>query len=272
MTLFPLSRIAGEGGEPTPKAGEGEGSRSSPHPPIAYAWATPSPAMRERGYRVDARHHPLTSGHSLPPGRLKASSPGIVRIELVEIPFAFRFLRLLDLEQVHVADQPAVLADLAVLGHEVVDRGFLHLLDDGRPVERVGRLDRVQLVRHRAVIAGLNHRRRALHLFEEAASRRRASRRSGPSRMPRSTAARWRSSGRGCGRRSGRPAAPRASGRRSTMPNSAACLIELIVSPPALARPMILAFEACACSRKEEKSERVQRVPCTGPAPCRRFP
>ena len=40
-----------------------------------------------------------------------------------------------------------------------------------------------------------------------------------------------------------------------TMPNSAACLIELVVSPPALARPMILALEACACSRKDEKSE-----------------
>jgi hypothetical protein len=31
-------------------------------------------------------------------------------------------------------------------------------------------------------------------------------------------------------------------------------LIELVVSPPALASPMILAFELCACSRKEEKS------------------
>ena len=39
------------------------------------------------------------------------------------------------------------------------------------------------------------------------------------------------------------------------MPNSAACLIELVVSAPALARPMILAFEACACSRNDEKSE-----------------
>ncbi len=38
------------------------------------------------------------------------------------------------------------------------------------------------------------------------------------------------------------------------MPNSEACLIELIVSPPALARPMICAFEACACSRNDEKS------------------
>src|ERR1700730_5467347 len=40
-----------------------------------------------------------------------------------------------------------------------------------------------------------------------------------------------------------------------TMPNSAACLIELTVSPPALARPMICALDPCACNRKEEKSE-----------------
>ncbi len=38
------------------------------------------------------------------------------------------------------------------------------------------------------------------------------------------------------------------------MPNSAACLIEFVVSPPALARPMIFAFDACACSRNELKS------------------
>src|ERR1051325_841631 len=38
------------------------------------------------------------------------------------------------------------------------------------------------------------------------------------------------------------------------MPNSAAALIELMVSPPALARPMTLAFEVCACSRNDEKS------------------
>jgi len=38
------------------------------------------------------------------------------------------------------------------------------------------------------------------------------------------------------------------------MPNSPACLIALIVSWPALARPITLAFEDCACSRKDEKS------------------
>ncbi|KAG1370626.1 hypothetical protein G6F60_015652 [Rhizopus arrhizus] len=37
-------------------------------------------------------------------------------------------------------------------------------------------------------------------------------------------------------------------------PNSLAALIALMVSPPALARPRICALEACACSRKDEKS------------------
>jgi hypothetical protein len=37
-------------------------------------------------------------------------------------------------------------------------------------------------------------------------------------------------------------------------PNSAACLMLLIVSAPRLAKPITLAREACACTRKEEKS------------------
>ena len=42
---------------------------------------------------------------------------------------------------------------------------------------------------------------------------------------------------------------------RRAKPNSAACLTQLIVSPPALARPTTLARDACACTRKDEKSE-----------------
>src|SRR6195952_768781 len=38
------------------------------------------------------------------------------------------------------------------------------------------------------------------------------------------------------------------------MPNSFAALTELMVSPPAFARPRISALLACACSRKDEKS------------------
>src|SRR5829696_3106018 len=37
-------------------------------------------------------------------------------------------------------------------------------------------------------------------------------------------------------------------------PNSFAALIELIVSPPAFARPRICALLDCACSRNDEKS------------------
>src|SRR5437763_17062956 len=39
-----------------------------------------------------------------------------------------------------------------------------------------------------------------------------------------------------------------------TMPNSAPALIELMVSPPALASPMTLALEVCACSRHDGKT------------------
>src|SRR3979411_419711 len=39
------------------------------------------------------------------------------------------------------------------------------------------------------------------------------------------------------------------------MPNSFACLTALMVSPPALARPITLDLEFCACSRNEAKSE-----------------
>src|ERR1700733_1828675 len=45
----------------------------------------------------------------------------------------------------------------------------------------------------------------------------------------------------------------------AVMPNSAPCLMELTVSPPAFANPMILALEACACSSValERVAERV---------------
>ena len=38
------------------------------------------------------------------------------------------------------------------------------------------------------------------------------------------------------------------------MPNSAACLIELVMSLPPLTSPTILARELCACRRKEAES------------------
>src|ERR1700675_4723429 len=49
---------------------------------------------------------------------------------LVVIVLIFRFARRLDLEKIHVAHDAAVLAQLAVLGHEVVDRHLAHLGDD----------------------------------------------------------------------------------------------------------------------------------------------
>ena len=41
---------------------------------------------------------------------------------------------------------------------------------------------------------------------------------------------------------------------RRVMPNSAACFTQLMVSEPALARPMTFGRAAWACTRKEEKS------------------
>jgi hypothetical protein len=40
-----------------------------------------------------------------------------------------------------------------------------------------------------------------------------------------------------------------------TMPRRVPCSIAFVVSAPALAKPMILACDACASSRNEEKSE-----------------
>ncbi len=55
------------------------------------------------------------------------------------------------------------------------------------------------------------------------------------------------------------------------MPNSAACLTELMKSPPAFASPTTLAPEPCACSRNEEKSELLSGTftdPSTLPPAC----
>src|SRR6266481_7255612 len=65
---------------------------------------------------------------------------------LVVIPRAFGFRRLLDLEQIHVAHEGAVLADLPVLCHEIVDRGRLHLFDDGWAIVAAGGFYRGEVV------------------------------------------------------------------------------------------------------------------------------
>ncbi|MCY1562082.1 hypothetical protein D9M68_994260 [compost metagenome] len=53
-----------------------------------------------------------------------------------------------------------------------------------------------------------------------------------------------------------------------SMPNSFDAFIELMKSPPALARPSTWALEFCACSRKDEKSDALsgaRTVPTTVP-------
>src|SRR3954470_5745271 len=49
------------------------------------------------------------------------------RDELVQVPFARRLRRLLEAHQVHVVHHAAILAQLAAVGEEVVDRRLAHL-------------------------------------------------------------------------------------------------------------------------------------------------
>src|SRR5579863_1318235 len=53
--------------------------------------------------------------------RLEGLTAGDGREQLVVVPAAFRFRRLLHLEQIHVVHHAAVLANVAVLGEHVVD-------------------------------------------------------------------------------------------------------------------------------------------------------
>src|SRR5439155_13992047 len=105
--------------------------------PIAARWAPPSPAVRERGFcgetclsLTHCQVHRGVAGSASPlhPQAFVAAG-ALERLVardradlLVVIPRALRVGGLLDLEQVHVAHQPAGLEDLAVLGPEVVDR------------------------------------------------------------------------------------------------------------------------------------------------------
>jgi hypothetical protein len=110
--------------------------------------------------------------------RLPASSPGAVleRTEglfgrnlahqVVVVPVALGFRGLLDLEQIEIAHDAAVLADAAVLGHEVVDGRLVHLLQHRLGRVRARRLDGVQVVHGGAVVAGLDHGRHAAGAFE----------------------------------------------------------------------------------------------------------
>src|ERR1700730_690175 len=62
---------------------------------------------------------------------------------LVVVVLILGIARRLHLEEVHVAHDTAVLAQLAVLGHEVVDRDLAHLGDHRLALVGLGRLDRL---------------------------------------------------------------------------------------------------------------------------------
>ena len=117
---------------------------------------------------MTASRHFFTSGQRDSFQRLERLVAGNGREQLVVVPAAFGFRRLLDLEQIHVVHHAAVLADLAVLGEHVVDRRVLHDLHDGRRVGGAGGLHGLQIMRDRGIDAGLRRGRHPLDALHEA--------------------------------------------------------------------------------------------------------
>ncbi len=89
------------------------------------------------------------------------------REDLVEIPLALRLGGRFHLHQIHVVDHAAVVADVAVLGEEVVDRGRFHFGDHGLGLVGAGGIDGLEIVRDRRVDAGLDHGGHMTGLLEE---------------------------------------------------------------------------------------------------------
>jgi hypothetical protein len=87
--------------------------------------------------------------------------------DLEVVPGRLGLLGRLDLHEVHVVDHPAVLADLSVLGEEVVDRRRLHLRDNRLGLVGLRLADGLEVVGDRGVDAGLRHRRHRLAPLEE---------------------------------------------------------------------------------------------------------
>src|SRR5579883_1715969 len=84
--------------------------------------------------------------------------------QLVDVVLALRLGGRLDLEQVHVADDAAVLAQLAVLGHDVVDRHLAHLRHHRLGVVGAGGLHGLEIVQGGTVDAGGQHARQLVLL------------------------------------------------------------------------------------------------------------
>src|SRR5262245_18882840 len=79
------------------------------------------------------------------------------RDQLVDVVLALGLGRRLDLKEIHVAHQAAIFAQLAILGHDVVDRDLAHLGHHRLGVVGAGRLHGLEIVRDRAVDAGRQH-------------------------------------------------------------------------------------------------------------------
>src|SRR6516225_5280525 len=165
---------------------------------------------------------------------------------LIVVPGRLALLRLLHLEQIHRVHLAPVDAHVALAHEPVLGRQFLHLRDHRLAVGMTAeRLDRAQVMDHGRVDP------------DRAAKYSRANARlvSFWSQYQGSVKMRpWAVLSPSAWMSLMKISRPASFWPPSTMPNSDACLIELMVSPPALASPMIFAFEAFACSRNDEKS------------------
>src|ERR1700733_12880731 len=87
--------------------------------------------------------------------------------DLEIVPWLLRLFRLLHLEQIHIAQHPAVNTQMPVLGHEIIDRHLAHLRHHLVRVLVAQRLDRLEIVMRGAVDTRLHHGRHMVDALEE---------------------------------------------------------------------------------------------------------
>src|SRR5882757_4053656 len=83
-------------------------------------------------------------------------------LDLLQVPWVLRLARATNLDEIHVVHEPAVVPDLAIADDGIADRHLAHFCRDRGDVERLGGLDRAQIVTRGRVDTGLAHRRHGL--------------------------------------------------------------------------------------------------------------
>src|SRR5258707_14659179 len=99
----------------------------SPLPPLAYRLSSLVLLLKQRTLALRDRHHRFVGRNHL--------------AHVIIIPRRLGFLRFFHLQQIEVVHVAAVLANLSVLGEEVVDRRVLHFSHHRFGLIRAGRLD-----------------------------------------------------------------------------------------------------------------------------------